>query len=1451
MDYLFNVERLPAFVVPFVSLSYPVERPASTDSFHDAAYYEIGYLDVCFIVALIALMAIARDAARFFGRGVLIANGEKRVNEKAASNGATNGNGHAVEQGAGRLPEDSAEAKHIHRSVLRFAEQGWQTIYYTMQWSYGLYIHLNVTAVMPDPWQNYPHIPIPGPVKFYYLLQLAFYVHAVLVINAEARRKDHWQMMTHHVITIALVVASYAYNLTRVGCLIMVIMDWCDIFLSFAKMLRYLAYQTACDLAFVFFLVSWFITRHVLFVGVIVSLYSDAPRFIPFQWIPERGYYFSAEVHAIFVILLSALECIWSYMIFRVAWRVVMGYGADDTRSDDDDSNAAHTLYFHGLFPSLSHALNFIPEEFTSTEFIDTMMFSRRGVSALRRVPRTRVLQRAPPMRGIAQGGRLAREDSNIGQKTRTMHKLYLGLATGGLLAGALTAHTYLDPVHLDSSTHTASESSAPDAFQKPTRLIPFSELQQHTDGNSLWVLIDGKVYDAAYILETHPGGRNPLIKNAGKDATKAFTHIHRPGTLDSLPPEAYIGPIDPATVPKVNKKPTEEEKRIAKARAALPPPEAALNLREIEELAKTVLSTTAWGYYRFKVTICFDQQHLTKIAKHFHDFGFVLECKSISSPLRNLAVGKDLLHLCGRRLNKISKVSTATTMAGLPSTLPIFIAPAALARLGHPDAEMNLVRAAGKAGILQSISINASCSVDEIMSAKAPGQKLIYQLYVNKDRAASKALVKRITKEGFGALMLTVDAAVPGKREMDQRSKGDFVGPARGKSATGSGAGVSHAIGGYQDPDVCWDDIPWLQSLTKIPLIIKGIQCVEDAEKAFDQYKVQGIVLSNHGGRELDYSPSPMEVLYELRQRRPDLLEKHEVYIDGGVTRGTDVLKALCLGARGVGLGRAFLYANGVWGEEGCSRVIQTYYYSQSCLWSTTTPTGFLKLALPRRARRRRRQGASFAPLWSPMNSLTYLSRQFDVLASRTAPSTPSSESPPSLPRQSYSSGDLSNQDRPPVTWSLKSLVAPSPPPRRVLSSPARIPTRRPSSRSIRTKVPSQSVLRRIFFVRVLVLLWHGVCESAAALRARIQEWHGPGGTVTGAVRIATSLATDDDEKESEDEGKGESNMLMLQAVHSTSVLSSSVSSVSSSISSLSSNQSHPPFIRLDTDPVIQSVIPALSESQVVLPHPLASSLLPAPSLSRTPTPTLVPSAGLSIVPRKTPFHLPKTLVLDLDETLIHSTSRPMHGMSMGGSGLLSLGGFGFGRNKSAGHMVEVVLGGRSTLYHVYKRPFVDFFLRKSCTQLPNGSYTKDLSVVEQDLARVCLIDNSPISYTINEMNGIPVEGWTHDPHDEALLDLLPVLDSLRFTSDVRRVLGIRGPVQRPLLPHCPVNFGNIVFVSSVHVLPPPPFNSSFYVSAAYLYYYTTSIPSSKCQSTYAYNHTQILANGLILSVD
>ncbi|OCB88868.1 hypothetical protein A7U60_g3963 [Sanghuangporus baumii] len=492
--------------------------------------------------------------------------------------------------------------------------------------------------------------------------------------------------------------------------------------------------------------------------------------------------------------------------------------------------------------------------------------------------------------RGYKADARSPHGESSPSQQTRNW--ITLATASAGLLCGMVALRT-LKPAKLDSLEDGSSEYS-PNA----PRQIPFSEVQKHNTRESCWVVINGQVYDATSILDTHPGGTAVLLKNAGKDATKAFVPIHPPGALSMLPPEAHLGPVDPATLPKEAAEQTEEEKRIAKARANLPPPEAALNINDIAKFAEQVLTSTAWAYYRSAGD---DNYSFDENTAAFKRFWF--------KP---------------RVMNKVSHVSTKASILGYPCSVPVFICPTALARLGHPDGEMNLVRAAADEQIAMGLSINASCSIDEVISArKRADQPLFFQIYLNKDRAASAALIKRVEKEGFKAILLTVDAAVAGKRELDQRAKGNFSGPANSTADKNKGLGVAHAISGYQDPDITWDDIPWIQSLTKLPLIIKGIQCVEDAEKAFE-YGVQGIIISNHGGRSLDFAPAPMTVLYELHQRRPDLIKKKEVYIDGGVTRGTDVLKALCLGARGVGMGRAFLYANGAWGEAGVRRVVQ-----------------------------------------------------------------------------------------------------------------------------------------------------------------------------------------------------------------------------------------------------------------------------------------------------------------------------------------------------------------------------------------------------------------------------------------------------------------------------------------------------------------------------------------------
>ncbi|CAE6497016.1 unnamed protein product [Rhizoctonia solani] len=470
-------------------------------------------------------------------------------------------------------------------------------------------------------------------------------------------------------------------------------------------------------------------------------------------------------------------------------------------------------------------------------------------------------------------------------------------------------------------------------------RLIPFDEVQKHNTRDSCWVVINGEIYDVTGFLNDHPGGIGPILKVAGLDATRVFVPIHPPDTLSALPPTSHVGTVDPATLPAQLTQLTAEELRIQGARAALPPPEAAINIADIEKLAKTVLTQTAWAYYRSAGD---DEFSYRENNYAFRRYWF--------RP---------------RVMNKVSQIQTSTTILGIPTSLPIFVSPAALARLGHPDGEVGITRGVASEGIIQGVSINASCSLGEITDARSTDfspssstnststpsqthsstapvtatqnpdsssqQPLIFQIYLNKQRDLSESLLKKVEAMGFRALMVTVDAAVSGNRELDRRAKdeGKFTGPAQYGTGTGEAGkktqGVAQAISGYQDPDVCWADIEWIRSITKLPLVVKGIQCVEDAEKAYE-HGVEGIVLSNHGGRELDFSPAPIDVLYELRQKRPDIFKdgRMEVFIDGGVRRGTDVLKALCLGAKAVGLGRPFLYANAAWGEEGVRRCVQ-----------------------------------------------------------------------------------------------------------------------------------------------------------------------------------------------------------------------------------------------------------------------------------------------------------------------------------------------------------------------------------------------------------------------------------------------------------------------------------------------------------------------------------------------
>ena len=196
----------------------------------------------------------------------------------------------------------------------------------------------------------------------------------------------------------------------------------------------------------------------------------------------------------------------------------------------------------------------------------------------------------------------------------------------------------------------------------------------------------------------------------------------------------------------------------------------------------------------------------------------------------------------------------------------------------------------------------------------------------MNKERQKSEQTIKQAASLGVKAIFVTVDAAGRGKRESDERLKVDevVINPVTGQRAETDkkGGGLTRMMGSYIDQALTWDDIKWIRSLTDLPIVLKGITGAEDAKLAM-QHGVDGILLSNHGGRNLDYSPPSILLLLEMHKQCPEVFDRMEVYVDGGIRRGGDIVKALCLGAKAVGMGRTFLYSLN-YGTEGAEHLVE-----------------------------------------------------------------------------------------------------------------------------------------------------------------------------------------------------------------------------------------------------------------------------------------------------------------------------------------------------------------------------------------------------------------------------------------------------------------------------------------------------------------------------------------------
>ncbi|KAJ7772058.1 glyoxylate dehydrogenase [Mycena maculata] len=426
-----------------------------------------------------------------------------------------------------------------------------------------------------------------------------------------------------------------------------------------------------------------------------------------------------------------------------------------------------------------------------------------------------------------------------------------------------------------------------------------------HASRESCWIIVHNRVYDITDFLEEHPGGSKIILRYAGQDATAAYEPIHPPDMISSnLPPEKHIGIAAAGT--NAHKGPqTEEQKQREILLASRPPLDEILNLHDFEAVARAVLPDKAWAYYS--------------------------SASDDEIAIRENRAAYQRVWFLPRILRDVTSVDWSTTILGQKSSLPIYISATALGKLGHPDGELNLTRAAAKHGIIQMIPTLASCSFDEIVDAAQPGQPLFLQLYVNRDREVTKKYVQHAEKRGVKALFITVDAPQLGRREKDMRMKfvddGGTAKVQEGQAGVKKDQGIARAISSFIDPSLSWKDIPWFRSITNMPIILKGVASSQDAIMALEA-NVQGIVLSNHGGRQLDNSRSGLENLVDivaaLKTRGPWPNPNFSVFIDGGVRRASDVLKALALGASAVGVGRGFLYAFSAYGQAGVERAIE-----------------------------------------------------------------------------------------------------------------------------------------------------------------------------------------------------------------------------------------------------------------------------------------------------------------------------------------------------------------------------------------------------------------------------------------------------------------------------------------------------------------------------------------------
>ncbi|OTB11251.1 hypothetical protein K445DRAFT_322248 [Daldinia sp. EC12] len=468
--------------------------------------------------------------------------------------------------------------------------------------------------------------------------------------------------------------------------------------------------------------------------------------------------------------------------------------------------------------------------------------------------------------------------------------------------------------------------------------LLDAAELAKHNTASSCWIVVDGKVYDVTQYLEQHPGGAAILLKQGGTDATAKFRTVHSPDVLEYLPKGSYVGEIDPAALKSL----TTELSSSKPATTSILPPSPSPSPSPTSSLSQPTVGGPP--HIAHCVTVS-DFEPAAKAVLSRNVFSYISSSANSGLSLQGNLSSWSNIKFRPRVLRDVRYVSAKSAIFGHASPFPFYVSAMGLLGRGHPNAEAELVRGLARRGAHAMISSESSLPMEEIVSAlrdeqqklasqdasnkqgsEFPPSQLHFQLYVHADHSVTLSRIRRAKAAGLKSIWVTVDTASLGKRTSDRRVQAAEALEV-GLESAAEQAGVGRNTGFYPPtahfkPSLSWEDIVWIKKEWGGPLVLKGVQCAEDAKLALE-HGCEGILLSNHGGRQAHTAPDALTTLLEIRTYCPEVLGKLDIFVDGGLRDGADVLKAICLGATAVGVGRPFFYALAAYGSKGVERCI------------------------------------------------------------------------------------------------------------------------------------------------------------------------------------------------------------------------------------------------------------------------------------------------------------------------------------------------------------------------------------------------------------------------------------------------------------------------------------------------------------------------------------------------